>query len=69
MSTEQELIRAFKVFDIDNSETIAISEFRYIMTNYGMKMDGEEVDEMIKDADLAKNGIINYVDFARLMKS
>jgi len=45
------LLKAFKVFDLDNSGAITVPEFRYIMTNYGIKMPDEDVDEMIKDAD------------------
>ena len=42
MSTAEELLNAFKVFDLDDSGTITVPEFRYIMTNYGMKM--QEID-------------------------
>lgn len=60
MSTEEELLNAFKVFDLDNSGTISVPEFRYVMTNYGMQLPDEDVDEMIKDADPANNGVIIY---------
>ena len=60
MSTVEELLNAFKVFDLDNSGTITVPEFRYIMSNYGMNFSDEDIDEMIKDADPANNGIIIY---------
>lgn len=39
------------------------------MTNYGMKMPDEDVDEMIKDADPSNSGVINYIEFVKLMKA
>jgi len=34
------------------------------MTNFGEKLSPEEVDEMIKDADINGDGKINYTEFS-----
>merc|ERR1712216_873956 len=50
--TEEELIEAFKVFDRDGNGFISAAELRHIMTNLGEKLTDEEVDEMIREADI-----------------
>merc|ERR1712232_33441 len=50
--TEEELIEAFKVFDRDGSGFISAAELRHVMTNLGEKLTDEEVDEMIREADI-----------------
>ena len=57
---ENDLIAAFRVFDKDNSGKISASELRHVMTNLGEKLTDEEVDEMMKEADIDGDGEINY---------
>lgn len=35
-------------------------ELRHVMTNLGEKLSEEEVDDMIKEADLDGDGMVNY---------
>ena len=37
------------------------------MTNLGEKLTEEEVDEMIREADIDGDGHINYEEFVRMM--
>jgi len=39
---------------------ISSAELRHVMTNLGEKLTDEEVDEMIKEADLDGDGTVNY---------
>ena len=39
---------------------IPILELRHVMTNLGEKLTDDEVDEMIKEADLDGDGMVNY---------
>merc|ERR1711924_200080 len=64
--TEEELIEAFKVFDRDGG-FISAAELRHVMTNLGEKLTDEEVDEMIRDADVDGDGQINYEEFVKMM--
>merc|ERR1719188_2394336 len=65
--TEEELIEAFKVFDRDCDGFISAAELRHVMTNLGEKLTDEEVDEMIREADVDGDGQINYEEFVKMM--
>ena len=65
--TVKDLIEAFKQFDHDGSGLISAAELRHVMTNLGEKLTDEEVDEMIREADVDGDGHINYEEFVRMM--
>ena len=65
--SEEEIIEAFKVFDKDGNGFISAAELRHIMTNLGEKLTDEEVDEMIREADIDGDGQINYEEFVKMM--
>ncbi|KAG4305566.1 hypothetical protein PORY_001122 [Pneumocystis oryctolagi] len=50
--SEEEIREAFKVFDKDGNGVISAAELRHVMTNLGEKLTDEEVDEMIREADV-----------------
>lgn len=58
--TEEEIKEAFKVFDRDGNGFISAAELRHVMTNLGEKLSDEEVDEMVREADIDGDGQINY---------
>lgn len=66
---EDELRQAFKTFDRDRNGLITAAELRHVMTNLGEKLTDEECDEMIKEADLDGDGMVNYDEFVRMMTS
>jgi len=39
---------------------ISAAELRHVMTNLGEKLTDDEVDEMIREADLDGDGTVNY---------
>lgn len=63
----EEIKEAFKVFDKDGNGFISAAELRHIMTNLGEKLTDEEVDEMIREADVDGDGQINYEEFVDMM--
>ncbi|KAL5995498.1 Calmodulin [Asimina triloba] len=66
--SEEELKEAFKVFDKDQNGFISAAEqLRHVMTNLGEKLTDEEVDEMIREADVDGDGQVNYEEFVRMM--
>ena len=58
--SEEEIREAFRVFDKDGNGFISASELRHVMTNLGEKLTDEEVDEMIREADIDGDGQVNY---------
>ena len=57
---EEELREAFKVFDKDGNGFISADELRHVMTNLGEKLTDEEINEMIKEADIDGDGHVDY---------
>ncbi len=57
---EEELKEAFRVFDRNGDGFISAPELRLVMTNLGEKLTDEEVEDMIKEADLDGDGLVNY---------
>lgn len=48
------------MFDKNKDGLISSKELRHVMTNLGEKLSEEEVDDMIKEADLDGDGMVNY---------
>ncbi len=67
--SEEEILEAFKVFDKDGSGFISAAELRHIMTNLGEKLTDEEVEEMVREADVNGDGQIDYEEFVKMMMS
>ena len=65
--TEDEVINPFRVFDKEGNGLIATAELKHIMMTIGDKMTEAEADEMIHEADIDDDGVINYEEFVRMM--
>ena len=65
--SEEEMMHAFKVFNRDGDGFISAPELRLVMVNLGEKLTDEELDEMIREADVDGDGQINFEEFKRLM--
>lgn len=46
---------------------IWMAQLRHVMTNLGEKLTDEEVDEMIREADVDGDGQVNYEEFVKMM--
>ncbi|KAE9621662.1 putative EF-hand domain pair protein [Lupinus albus] len=66
--SEEELKEAFRAFDKDQNGFISAAELRQI-TILGEKLTDEEVDKMIREADVDGDGQINYKEFVKVMMS
>ncbi|KAF3663584.1 Calmodulin-3 [Capsicum annuum] len=64
---EEELKEAFKVFDKDQNGYISATELRHVMINLGEKLTDEEVEQMIREADLDGDGQVNFDEFVKMM--
>ncbi|KAI3662376.1 hypothetical protein MP638_004900 [Amoeboaphelidium occidentale] len=65
----EEFVQGFQVFDKDGNGFIPVGELRYVLTSLGEKLSDEEVDELLKVAEVDKNGLVNYEQFVRLILS
>ena len=57
---EEELREAFRVFDKNGDGFISARELKIAMSNLGEKLTDEEVKDMIGEADINKDGKLDY---------
>ncbi|KAK4522589.1 hypothetical protein GAYE_PCTG10G0479 [Galdieria yellowstonensis] len=65
---EQEILKAFKLFDTDDSGGISLEDLRRVADELGESISNEELQEMIDEADRTGRREINYEDFSRILK-
>ena len=51
---------AFQTFDRDGNGLINATELRHVMTNIGEKLTEQEVDEMIREFEVDREGNVSY---------
>lgn len=66
---DAELREAFRVFDKNGDGFISPTELQHVMTNLGEKLTEEEVDDMIREADVDGDGLVNYDEFVLIIRS
>ncbi len=64
---EDEIIEACKAFDKDVSGKIAKEELKQAIMKIGEQVTEEEVEDLLKEANVDENGKVNYEDFVRMM--
>ncbi|KAI7857375.1 calmodulin-like protein [Circinella umbellata] len=69
VDTQAEIREAFAVFDRDGNGYITLPELRQVMTSFGERLTSQELDEMIRDADIDGDGMINYQEFSKMLMS
>ena len=65
--TEEVIINAFKVFDIEGNGLLSITDMRHIMinmTNSGLE---DDLDDILINADTDGDGFIKYEEFIRML--
>ncbi|XP_074652602.1 calmodulin-like [Tubulanus polymorphus] len=67
MSPAEEAKAAFKIFDQNGDGFITPTELRSVMDGLGEVISKEEVEIMIREADLDGDGKINYEEFLAMM--
>jgi len=64
--SQEDVIQAFEVFDRDGRGYISNPELRYVLTCVGDKLDEQDVELMLSQADQG-DGMIDYRTFVRLL--
>ncbi|MBS1889661.1 MAG: EF-hand domain-containing protein [Actinobacteria bacterium] len=55
------------MFDRDSNLMVSVAELKHVMTSLGEKFTEEEVDEMLRNADVDSNGHLNQAEFEKMM--
>ncbi|XP_055871354.1 neo-calmodulin-like isoform X3 [Biomphalaria glabrata] len=63
---EKAIRMAFKVFDQNGDGVIDAAELKTAMKNLGEPLSDKELNDMMKQADIDKDGKINYEEFIRV---
>ena len=63
-----EILEAFSAFDDDGNGTIKVEDLKLALTNLGDKMDDEEFTELLRLADVKKDGVIKYKSFVEMVE-
>ncbi len=67
LAAEDDIRKAFQVFDRDGNGFISREEMRAVMMNIGEQITDEECTEFITEADVDGDGRINYEEFYNMM--
>ena len=68
MDTREELLKAFHLFDDDNTGKISLANLKRVAIELGENMTDDELQEMIDEADRDGDGEVNEEEFIRIMK-
>merc|ERR1711981_75078 len=65
---KEEILKAFKLFDDDETNKISVKNLKRVAKELGENMGDDELQEMIDEADTDGDGEINEEEFLRIMK-
>merc|ERR550525_795554 len=65
---EEEIFKAFSLFDDDNTGKISLKNLRRVARELGENLSDEEIQAMIDEFDKDEDGEINEEEFAAIMK-
>lgn len=61
--TDDEILEAFRAFDLDKNNFVGAAEIRHVLINIGEQVTDEEVDEMIRMVDFDGDGQVSWTEF------
>lgn len=66
--SKEEILKAFKLFDDDETGKISFENLRRVSEELGENLTDEELREMIEEADRDGDGLVNQEEFLKIMK-
>ncbi|PSN50855.1 Centrin-1 [Blattella germanica] len=66
--SKEEILKAFRLFDDDETGTISFKNLKRVAKELGENLTDEELQEMIDEADRDGDGEISQEEFLRIMK-
>eukprot|EP00931_Biecheleriopsis_adriatica_P054852 TRINITY_DN3231_c0_g2_i1.p1 TRINITY_DN3231_c0_g2~~TRINITY_DN3231_c0_g2_i1.p1 ORF type:complete len:167 (+),score=42.10 TRINITY_DN3231_c0_g2_i1:91-591(+) len=64
-TSEETLLKAFQVFDLEDTGIMNGDKFKEMLTSLGEPMPESEVDSILKEAELDEKGLFDYKALAR----
>jgi centrin-1 len=65
---QEEMMKAFTLFDTDRSGKITFENLKVVAERLGETISDDELREMIKEADSDRDGAVSAPEFVRIMK-
>ncbi|KAF5928665.1 calmodulin-A-like [Diceros bicornis minor] len=65
--SEQDMRGVFNAFDLDGDGYISVDELKQATGKLGEQLSEEELDVMIREADVDQDGRVNYEEFVRIL--
>merc|ERR1712212_51892 len=65
---EQEYAEAFRIYDRSGTGELSREDIRYVLNKLGTGITEAEITALIDEADINKDGAIQYDEFVKLMK-
>jgi len=65
--SEDEILEAFRSFDLDCNNFVGAAEIRHVLVNIGERVTDEEIDEMIRMVDRDGDGQVGFEEFHRMV--
>ncbi|KAL9702333.1 hypothetical protein quinque_005851 [Culex quinquefasciatus] len=66
-NNEDQLQEAFRIFDRDGNGRISAEELRVALRSFGEQLTEEELEELLREADVNSDGQIDYGEFVRMI--
>jgi Ca2+-binding EF-hand superfamily protein len=65
---QEEMMKIFNLFDVDGKGKITFDNLKSVAQQLAENVTDEELREMIREADLDRDGAVNASEFVRIMK-
>mmetsp|Transcript_13928 Transcript_13928/g.23690 ORF Transcript_13928/g.23690 Transcript_13928/m.23690 type:complete len:99 (+) Transcript_13928:254-550(+) len=64
---DEEMMEAFKTFDLDNKGHISLNDLKRVLKQYNENLSEDEIKLMFQETDADKDGKIDFKDFILMM--
>jgi Ca2+-binding EF-hand superfamily protein len=62
----QEILAAFRAYDVGKKGVISAGDLRHILQQWGEALSKRDVDMLFREAQIAPNGKVRYEDFVKI---